>query len=270
MLNVVIFELGFAGQVNLDKVCRIVNRAQREIRLQRGDRMENIGEPDIGDVAYSRDRLFARFDAYRSADLLVGVLQAPMEDNFYTHTQGEGWVALSLYQTKDICVESARSAEEYVAHTVVTELLWLQYRKRVPGAHYLDLFHMDTCGCIFDFVLMKMDKVHKLRAPCIDVRCRNKLREANVPERLTDAVESVLNAINMPSMRKSFMVSLHRPGFSFVLGGVIGGMCVNLLTDVIAGGAGSRTFYALLFMALLAVVVIVANWVTDRGAVKSG
>lgn len=66
------FELGYAGDIDLAGVCRLVNRTQRVVRAEVGDRVEPIGEPDIGMYGYSRHRLFTLFPQWTGPGAVRG------------------------------------------------------------------------------------------------------------------------------------------------------------------------------------------------------
>jgi cobalamin biosynthesis protein CobD/CbiB len=92
------------------------------------------------------------------------------------------------------------------------------------GPSWHDLAHIEVRGCLFDFVSSKPDKVNKLRRGHIDQQCRDKLITTGVESDLLTAVEKVLRRIQVPTLAQSFADGLKRPVFSFVLGGLAGGM----------------------------------------------
>jgi hypothetical protein len=79
----------------------------------------------------------------------VGIVLAPLEDNFYTRSRFPDAMVLSLFQTEEICKKSGRSSEEYIVISLLMHLLWLHFKLRNPEAEYDDLFHQELRGLSF-------------------------------------------------------------------------------------------------------------------------
>ncbi len=264
-----LFELGYAGDIDLAGVCRLVNRAQRVIRAEVGDRVESIGEPDIGVYGYSRRRLFALFPQCTGQGLLVGVTHAPIEDNLFSMTHLPESIVLSLHETEGIRNRASRSAEQYVAQSALSEFLQIRYMLTPSAPSWDDLVHTEVRGCLFDFVPFKPDKVNKLRRGHIDQQCRDKLITAGVDSDLLTAVEKVLRRIQVPTLAQSFADGLQRPVFSFLLGGLAGGMLINLVSSAITGSLNKRVVYAASVVAGLITLLVVGNWLRARHAMRT-
>jgi len=262
MLEIYVFKLGYVGGVDLYRVARLVNAPQNIIRLIVGDAVRNIGEPNLGGIIYSKAQLFNLFPVVDIKAIRVGITIAPLEGNFYTHTQSTNAILISLFQTDELCEKAKRTKEEYIAQTALTELLWLQYKSRKSNSHFSDLFHQDTRGCIFDFVAHKPDKIHKLKIGQIDPICKGKLVEANVPESVVTAVERIIKRIQRPSFIGSLIQGLSKPLFSFVFGGVFIGLIINTLSSLALGEFDSiRDYFIVGFLFLLAIALAVGNYI---------
>ena len=257
-LQILAFKLGYVGDVDMSRVVRLVNVSPTNIHLTIGDPVPNIGEPDIYGFVYSKDSLFRVFPVTGNGVVKVGINLAPVEGNFYTHTNGHDSIIITLYQTEEICEKAGRTREEYIAQTIVTEILWFQYKTRKPDSDYNDLFHQDTRGCIFDFVLHKPDKVHKLRTGQIDSMCKGKLVAANVPESVVKATEKILAGIRRLTFFGSLARSMQNPLFSFVFGGLLFGLIINTISSWALGEFDSSSDYyvvGILFFLVLALAV---------------
>jgi len=261
-LEILVFKLGYVGDVDMSRVTRLVNVSPTTIRLTIGDPVPNIGEPDIYGFAYSKDSLLRLFPAMDGGVIKVGVSLAPIEGNFYTHTNGHDSIIITLYQTEEICEKAGRTREEYIAQTIVTEFLWFQYKVRKPGSHYSDLFHQDTRGCIFDFVAHKPDKVHKLKTGNIDPMCKGKLVAANVPESVVKAIEKILAGIRRPTFFGSLARSMKNPLFSFVFGGLLFGLIINTTSSLALGEFDSSSdYYVVGILLFLVLAFAVGNYI---------
>lgn len=265
-----LFELGYAGDIDLTAVCRLVNRAQPIIRAEVADPVESIGEPDIGIYGYSRDRLFALFPKCTGPELLVGVTHAPIEDNLFSTIGLPGSVVLSLHQTEEIRNLAGRTAEEYVAHSALSDFLQTRYMLTPPTPSWHELVHIEVRGCLFDFVPYKPDKVTKLRRGYIDQQCRDKLITTGVDGDLLIAVEKVLRRIKVPTLTKSFVDGLKRPVFSFLFGGLAIGLLINVVSSAVTGSFNSTVIYAVCVLVGLSVILVFGNWFYARRAMRPG
>jgi hypothetical protein len=254
------FELGYTGDVDLNHVCRLINKPQKIVHASVGRRVESIGEPDISACAYSWEALFNLFPDAPESEILAGVIRAPIEYNYFSTTQRPNKVVLSLYQTPEVCERADQSTEDYLAQSALSQFLQLQYMQARPGATWQDLAHNEVRCCIFDFVPSKLDKAYKLRLGSIDKECRKKLTDAGVSAEVLDAILLVLKRIQNPSLRKTFTASLQRPIFSLIVGGLAGGMLINLISAGITGTLNNRTWYAIGVVAMLALIIVIGNW----------
>ena len=262
------FELGYTGNVDLKHVCRLINNPQKLIHASVGLQVESIGEPDISVYGYSRSALFKLFPDAPVSEILVGVIRAPIEDNFFSKTQKPNKVVLSLYETSEVCERAGQSVEEYLAQSALSEFLQLQYMEARPRATWEDLVHNEVRCCIFDFVPFKLDKAYKLRLGSIDSECRNKLTNVGVSADVLDAVVLVLKRIQVPGLAKSFTQSLRQPTFSLIVGGLVGGMLINLVSAGLTGQLNERTGYAIGVVAALALIIVFGNWWLIRRKVR--
>jgi cobalamin biosynthesis protein CobD/CbiB len=89
-----------------------------------------------------------------------------------------------------------------------------------------------------------------------------------VESELLTAVEKVLRRIQVPTLAQSFADGLKRPVFSFVLGGLAGGMLINLVSSAITGSLNERLVYAASAVAGLIALLVAGNWLRARHAVR--
>lgn len=232
-----LFSLGYSGDLDLRAVAKLINGCQDAISLELLDARHAIGQPDVDGLSYTRKTLFQAFPPRVPGEVHVGVTIAPIDGNFYTITQGCDSIVITLHQTQEVSEQAGRTKEEYVAQTLVTELLWLQYRQATGATDFEQLYHLQTQACIFDLVVQKPDKVYKLRSGHICAACAAKLAQANVGSSYQAAVTSVLSRVQKPSLVRSLTLGLQRPLFSFALGTLLGGLVINLFSTMLIGQA---------------------------------
>jgi hypothetical protein len=256
-IKIYLFKLGYVYDLDLRKVARLVNLSPSVIQVLVGDPVRSIGAPDIVDLAYSDEHLFRLFPAVNDS-IKIGVITASIQNNYFSRTNGNDSVVVSLYQSDGICQQAGKTKEDYLAQSIVTRVLWFLYREHSPAE---ELYHDDVRGCIFDLCINKKDKIYKLKMGVIDPMCRGKLIEANVPERFIRAVESILTRIRRPSFFDVFRYSLQKPLFSFIFGGLLFGLIINLVSSLILGGLISPgAYYITGFLVIAAILLLVANY----------
>ena len=252
-----LFSARIQRRLDLRTTAKLINTCQREIVVDVISARHHIGEPEVDALAYTRETLFSHFPQRVLGEVYVGVTVAPIDGNFYTITQDVHSIVITLHQTQEVSAEAGRTKEEYVAQTLITELLWLQYRQASGESDFEKLYHMQTRACIFDLVLQKSDKVYKLRNGHICQQCAAKLDKANVGSGVVSATTSVLARVQKPSLPRSLTLGLQRPLFSFVLGTLLGGLVINLFSTVLIGQARDAIVP---FIVLLVLVVGLVGW----------
>lgn len=256
-IKIYLFGLGYVYGLNLRKVAQLMNLKPAIFQVTVGDPIRNIGAPDFGNIAFS-DKLFEIFPRVNDGMIKIGVIDAPIKNNFFSRVNDHGAIILSLYQSDELCQKSGKSKEEYIVQGIVTEILWLFFKDNSASQ---DIYHEDTRGCIFDFCARKPEKVHKLRTSTIDPICRGKLIEANVPESLIQISEKILERVRIPNFVDVLQNSLRTPVFSFLVGGLFFGVVVNLISSLVLGEFDtSGDFLLSLIILLLLIIIIFMNY----------
>ena len=96
----------------------------------------------------------------------------------------------------------------------------------------------------------------------------DKLTDAGISTEVLNAVALVLKRIQTPSLTKTFTASLQRPVFSLIVGGLVGGMLINLIAAAITDQLNERTGYAVGLVAALALIIVIGNWLSVRRKVR--
>jgi len=145
-----IFELGYARDIDLAGVCRLVNRAQRVVRAEVETLLSRLVSQTLGCM----DTAGAGCSRYSSADgpECSSVSLMPIEDNLFSMTYLPGSIVLSLHETEGIRNRAGRSAEQYIAQSALSEFLQIRYMLTPSEQSWHDLAHIEVRGCLFDFV----------------------------------------------------------------------------------------------------------------------
>jgi hypothetical protein len=232
-----------------------------------GQSVPEIGEPDLTNQQHSTEKLAAMFPKPLQADLLVGVTGAILQGNYFTRTSGVDVVIVTAHHTAELCDPAHLTFEEYVVQSIATELMWLLYKRERRGAEFMEVFHPETRSCLLDRAEKKIEKVRKLRSGALEKSCRDKLRNAGVPKDLLRAAERVVRYVQRPPVSRTFRESIERPLFSLLVGSVIGGLLINLLSSLVLGDFDSRSDgVVLVALVVVLVALVMVNHIRYRSS----
>jgi hypothetical protein len=262
VLKVAIFPLGYLWDFDINMVASTIHKFAKSFEISIESPVRNIGNADLYEFGFSFERLFQLFPTRSQYTLQIGITSVPIENNDYGYYEkGKNNVLCTLFGMEEVCERAQIPYEEYVIQAILTAILWHQYHNIAPDSHYMDLFHDDARGCLFDFCGNKLDLVTGLRAKRIDSICKGRLVENNVSENLIEEVEEILDQLKKPSFLQSIQEGMRIPVFSFLLGGVIISLAVNSLTSLVLGDFDSSTdYYVILGLVGIAGLLIMGNY----------
>ena len=262
-IKVAISPIGYLWDFDLNKVVDNLNRVSKRFEISIEPPVRNIGKADLYGFGYSFKRLFSLFPKQNEFSIQIGITAVPIENNYYGYyEEGTNKIIGTLFEMDEVLERANTTREDYVSQTILTAILWHQYHNNPSNSDYMDLFHDDTRGCLFDFCGNKLDLVTGLKAKRIDSICRGKLIEGNVSEYLVEDIEEALNRMKTPSFWQSVQEGMKIPLFSFVLGGLILGLFINVISSLILGDFNSSTdYYTILILPTVALILIIANYI---------
>jgi len=262
MVKVIIFKLGYTADLDLNRVAKFIN-SSKTIRITVGEPLQNIGSPDLYRIGYSIAHLSRLFPTEEERDSLrFGIISAPLELNYFSHTFDYNNIVISLHLSDEVCERAEVTKEQYVAYTILRQGMWAIYGKAKGTLDKSILFHNDTRGCLFDYCWNKLDIVAGLHCCWIDDICRGNMVEANISYSLIKDIENLLGKIRTPTLLDSFISALKRPFFSFIFGGVVIGALVNILSTVVLNGSNNpHDYYVLGSLLSLALLMITGNYI---------
>jgi len=262
-IKVAVFPLGYLWDFDLDKVVGNLNKLSKNFEVAIESPVRNIGNADLYGFGYSFDRLFSLFPKLSVDTIQIGITAVPIENNYYGYYEEEtNKIICTLFEMDEVCEKAFVTREDYVSQAILTAILWNQYNKRQPHSEYMDIFHDDVRGCLFDFCGNKLDLVTGLKAKRIDPICRGRLIEANVSETVVEEVEEALNKMRTPSFLQSIEEGMKSPFFSFMLGGLVLGLLINVTSSLLLGDFDSSTdYYAVIILPTIALILVITNYV---------
>ena len=267
MKKVGLFQFGYIDG-NIKVVCRILNSSGNYYDIKYVSTINNIGEPDLLDYAYS-DNIFKKliYPYLNSHDICIIMTSVPIEENYITRNIGTNIIICTSYQTQEIILLSNKSSEECAVVAILEELISIEFQS-ISHKQWSELFHKDPRGCLFDFSGIKNQSLAKLNSCKICPDCEAKLYSNNVPEDAIIYAKRILKRIQMPSFLKAFKKSISSPILSFIYGGVIIGVFVNIFSSLVLStnnlNLNQRILIGILtsFIILFPIIVYIRMWFT--------
>lgn len=100
-------------------------------------------------------------------DFTVGIINVPLEGNYYLRRLGSNAIVLSLYETAEILRNANITIEGFIVRNLYEIcLIYHEYAGKVPDAAY-SVAHDEIRGCLFDMNANKADIIFSCDKPII-------------------------------------------------------------------------------------------------------
>ena len=169
------------------------------------------------------------------------------------------------------------SLEDFVLTSIVSIIVFVEYFKNLarqdkisiseieqiinsPGENRLDLYHKENRGCIFD--LPENDEIvsfYSLENYRLCTACQAKLESTSLGTTVIASAQKILASIRKPTLLKSFLSILNNPLLSFIFGGLIIAVVVNILTTLVQ----SYAWLIIVIMGISALIMIFGKYFID-------
>ena len=207
---------------------RAANSSQKVYRFEVGDPLQSLGDPDE-DGAYPIDNLIdilVKSRAGASGAILVGIVDVTMGDEYFSAVNRENdCILVSISGVQPILEKTRTTLQGYVLVEVAAQLLTIAYRQRADISTDPDEcelpWHGDTRQCLFDYCEKREHSGKKLMAPNLCVRCRAKLDEVNVPQRVLVGATGLFNTGVKRSLLGVLDDITHNRLVMFLLGAIV-------------------------------------------------
>ena len=201
-------------------------------QLQHGASIGHLPDAEGDSWEYSDTQLRALVHPDKGADFAVGIINAPLEDNYYIRRISNQVAVLSLHEVADIVRYSEFTVEQYLLRNIYElAVLFSANRKLIP-TDYTSWAHDEVRGCLFDMNSNKTDIVFSLHRPILCQSCTNRVQSKQVPTGLVPALNRELPKIQKPLFsRISDWVKLH-PVLALIVT-ALSGIALNILASII-------------------------------------
>jgi hypothetical protein len=200
------------------------------------DTVQEIADADIEHWAYSDNSLIGFIKPDPNFDITVGLINAPLEFNYYTRRLENNVGIISLYETADILKLSNLKIEIFILRTIYQLCCYyIEAGYNLPKSFY-SAGHDETRGCLFDMNRNKADIIYSTERPRICDSCRTRIIRSQVPKDFLPSVENELRRINKDLYYRIADFIKNHPIYSILitlLTGIILNIVASYLYDIV-------------------------------------
>ncbi|MCA1614153.1 MAG: hypothetical protein LC800_08400, partial [Acidobacteria bacterium] len=190
---------------------------------------------DIDHWAYSDNSLKRFIKPDPNFNITVGLINAPLEFNYYTRRLDNNICVLSLNETADILKLSNLNIESFILRIIYQLCCYhVEAGYNLPTSFY-SVAHDETRGCLFDMNMNKADIIYSTERPRICDSCRTRIIRSQVPKDFLPSVENELRRIKKDLYYRITDFVKNHPIYSIlitVLTGIILNIVASYLYDI--------------------------------------
>ena len=200
--------------------------------IRHGASVGHLPDSDGHDWDYPDEQLLRVLSAETNSDFTLGVINAPLEDNYYLRRLSDKVAVLSLHEMAEIVRLSDFTVEQYILrNTYELAVLFAANGKLIP-TDYVTWAHDETRGCLFDMNASKPDIVFSLHQPILCPACRTRLSAKQVPPDFLPILDRELKNIRKPLYARITEWVKRHPVYALVIT-AISGIALNIIASVI-------------------------------------
>ena len=169
-------------------------------------------------------------------DLSVGIIDQPIEGNYYMHRLDEHSAVISLHEIKDILRLDNIPAENFILRCIYEMVVfWHEGGGAVDDNVYL-IPHDETRGCLFDMNVFKSDIVFSAVRPTICSACESRLSTKTLPPKFISLIKHEIRKLDKKLYYRIIDFTKRHPIISILLTAgfaVILNMLANFIYDLL-------------------------------------
>ena len=166
------------------------------LTIRHGDSVAHLEDSEGDEWSYTDKQLERLLAPAAESEITLGLINAPLEDNFYLRRLPENVVVLSLYEMAEIVQYENFSLETFILRIGYELAVLFKAEGRIPATGESTWTHDDIRGCLFDMCSSKGDIVFSLHRPCLCDTCRARVLQKRVDARLLPQLHRELRRIH--------------------------------------------------------------------------
>ncbi len=164
------------------------------VKIQHGASVGHLPDADGDDWEYTDEQLSELLSADNSSNFTLGLINTPLEGNYYLRRLSDRIAVLSLHEMAEIVRYSDFTIEQYVLRNAYElAILFIANGKLIPSEY--TWAHDEVRGCLFDMNANKPDIVFSLHRPNLCQACKTRVSSKQVPATLIPTLENELTRI---------------------------------------------------------------------------
>ena len=225
---------GLKFEISINK---IQNWKSKLFTIYSVQRLTSLPNTESNNGWYYSDKQLERIIGDTSSySVVIAIINAPLEDNYYGRRIGNNIYVLSLYETGHIVLKHDLGLEQFIIQNIyyVTAIFY-KYKGEIPSSDTI-LTHQDIRGCLFDFNADKEDLIFSLGRVSICDTCKSEFDSTFVPVNFVSLLKQELKRIKKPFYYQIRDFIKRRPIISLILAALL-----SIVTDI-----GSNYIYELI------------------------
>ena len=166
------------------------------LSIAHGDSVAHLQDSEGDDWTYTDQQLEKLLTPTAGADITLGLINAPLEDNFYLRRLPRNVAVLSLHEMAEIVQYDNFSVDTFIMRVAYELAVLFKAEGRIPATGEFSWTHDDIRGCLFDMCSSKGDIVFSLHRPCLCEACRTRVLQKRVDVKLLPYLDKELRTIH--------------------------------------------------------------------------
>lgn len=148
-------------------------------------------QSDLPNWTFSDCRLNTQLPQIDNSELLIAIVNVPLEDNWFTRKLADGRIVLTFHEIKEIL-----DSQNIPLENIVYRIMYVYALAHLANISIdAGIAHDEARGCIFDFNGIKSDIVASCHRPILCPQCAEMLRSNNISENLIASVQEEVKNI---------------------------------------------------------------------------
>jgi hypothetical protein len=182
--------------------------------------------------SYSKKLLNKIVGKGAGADITVGIIDKPIEGNYYLHRLTDKTCVLSLYQMTSILAAENIPVDLFIIRNLYEMVcLYYEFGEKLSSGAY-SVHHEDTRGCLYDFNAIKTDIVASTKQVGLCVGCKARLSKTQLPQGFVAGFERELKRLKKPLVYAAIGFVKEHPYWSLLLSTLFG-LVLNVAANIV-------------------------------------
>lgn len=178
--------------------------------ISHGASVGHLPDADGGGWEYTDAHLLDVIAADVESDFTVGLIDVPLEDNYYLRRLTDKVAVLSLYEMAEIVRYSEFTLEQFILRNLYELAVLFAANGKLIPSDYVTWTHDEVRGCLFDMNSSKSDIVFSLHRPKLCTACKARVLSKQVPADFVPHLERELKRLKKSLfLRMTEWVKLH-------------------------------------------------------------